>query len=158
MFFQRKQKATSQQTAVELIKFTQSCTDAYISGTFSIPEGVDRQTFVDEMFYLSVFSVDFSVYNAYGDTPEKQCILDEYYSLLAKTIRKELLGSELKARLFSYTRAVKTPHTNGPHWMIGKTFSELCKEDMNVEVITRGSVVFGTTVANISDFLNKIKK
>src|SRR3972149_8141291 len=62
-----------------------------------------------------------------------------------------------KNRYIAYEEAFYTPHHNNPLVIIGKQFSEFCDCEMDLDLITTGGIIFGATLASVSEFIQSYK-
>ncbi len=96
------------------------------------------------------------------DNQLKNEVLDTYQVFLDEMAKESIIGldtfrKEGKDRLHTYADAVKSPHHLRQPWTVGKAFSDLCGTGMDLDVITTGSIIFGTTYAAVSDLVKSVK-
>ena len=92
----------------------------------------EKQKIFTELYYLKIFSIDFGTYIAIGNTSDKKQIMNIYYNTFQAVPN---VYKNLKYRLSKYTIAVRSEHENGPSFMVGKVFSELCGYESSAVII-----------------------
>ena len=129
-----------------------------INNISSDPEVQERIYF--EIFLLKIFSIDFSLHNAMGDTKEKAAIMEQ---LLIDVITKVPDGNptvfidSANKRQLEYSRALKTTHNFSPPFMVGKTFCEFLGRKPDSSVAFLGSTIFMEMITKMDVMIKEFK-
>lgn len=151
--FSRKKNASIIETGTALLSFTQMHLDN--DETLGKIEEDKIDIVKNEIFYLNVFTIDVAVGQTLDDRLTNE-ILAVFYTHLQEALGKNFLEA-LKIRFDSYLEAVNTTHHLGPSWNIGKEFSVFCGYDLDLNMTTTGSIIYGATYKGVSDFLKSLK-
>jgi hypothetical protein len=134
-------------------------TDKAVNNISSDPEIKGNIYF--EIFLLKIFSIDFSLHQAMGDTKGKGAIMNH---LVIDFVTKVPDGNPMaffnfvNQRQTEYSRALKTPHNLGPSFMIGKTFCEMISRKPDVSVAFLGSTIFAEMIVAIGGTIDNLLK
>lgn len=131
-----------------------------------LPNEHDKQVIELAMLFLRCFTVDFAVAMNIENTKIKDAVLDSYYLHLKNCLVEMANGGEELYNAFmecvlKYTAALKTNHFQGPVYMIGKKFVELCgctdpsKGSLDLAIV--GGLVFTNTKIWVDEFLKSIE-
>jgi len=124
---------------------------AYPRGIISDDTAGSRESIMAEWFYLDAFLIDYSAFQALGNTPKKAALLDVFWISIRRWLGEKevtalpervwLIGGKLQTieaepietaflrlrrRAAIYMEALKTPHQYGPNYNVGLTFACLC--------------------------------
>jgi hypothetical protein len=138
---------------LEFLKTHNSKTEKMFKDTLEYSIGI-----VDlELKYLRLFAIDYSIYRAFGDIPEKRTILNEFLvSLIGEKYFASFGSDTLKSlndRFIKYGNSLK--QGMGDPCMVGKTFSYLCCGEHDPLIAFRGAIEFNSIVNFLPDILLK---
>ena len=143
---------TAAKAAFDEIKKRSECGRA---GRFWPNEPAFREEFInDEWLYLDVFIFDYSIYRAFGNTPERQLVLNKFQNLIAGWLRNRIVSkipdvrlwmfdpgeeplffppeiaepavTRLTRRMESYSKAVALHHEMGENLSVASVFAAHC--------------------------------
>lgn len=116
----------------------------------------ERQHVLDEAVYLKIFTIDYVVHIEFGNTPEKNTILDEFYDLVETGMKDFGNYPVLMKRLPVYEAAARERKENVVHNM-GLAFAKCCGKKSLI-VAYEGGVIFALFFKMISDLVRKWRK
>ena len=123
-------------------------------------ETIDLDTLRVELFCLRAFAVDFAVWDTLKNEAERTTVLDAFYEALEDVAKEDSAGAALvayiKSRMLTYTEAIKEPSSSGLAWPVGKAFAKCCGSE-DLETMTLGSIVFGTSLKAIIGVVKKLR-
>lgn len=103
----------------------------------AVDYGVNPDVFLHEVIYLHIFARDLAAYEFFGDTKEKNEVLDGFYAAISQ---KGISMNVCKNRLMVYTTALKTENTSSiSFWEVGKKFASICGKEADPILTMFGS-------------------
>jgi len=155
VFFKKKKSTLDIGTA--LVKFINP-EESLINGLNELTED-KRRKISDEIYCLYVITILIAVKETVSDIKTTASILDAFFKAIKES--REFNANEVldggKNRYIAYEEAFYTPHHNNPLVIIGKQFSEFCDCEMDLDLITTGGIIFGATLASVSEFIQSYK-
>ncbi len=116
----------------------------------------------DEIMMLNIFITDFAAQSILGsNSPAKKAILDAFYSCwekMASDVDVPDIIDDIKERLWEYSRALKTTHTMGPAFTIGKAFAKFCDYEMDAGITFIGSSIFITSLVGRRELFKSLQE
>lgn len=100
---------------------------------------------------LDIFAVDFAAFVTFGDTEQKNAILNAFY----KAIQDRKIVIDTHA-IGVYADAVKVEHPRGPSFAVGLAFAELCGAEKDIRIVTIAGQLFHRTFHDSLEALKHI--
>lgn len=162
-FFKKKIKAREFAAVLGHITLDPARTEELFSAlgdTVEINSEEEKNQVLGAIPMLRLFAVDCAVTTILGkDSPEKNAVLDHFYSdlksITTKTTAGDTFYDAVKEVLLIYATALQTPHEQGPFYSVGKEFAKLCGKEHDFALVYLGSTLFTHTEETIRKMLKK---
>lgn len=184
MFSLFKPKQSGTEIGLELCRILQEGYAAGFSGSqdlFPTEPQISLEAVKDEWLYLEVFSVDFSVYLAVGDTPAKAAVLTPFWVCIRQWLQakranelperlvvagggprvipaenSESSFSRLSRRMQQYGSAITSPHAQGENYSVAAVLASACG-DMGAISTLGVTEFFSSRKISIVQFIRKFR-
>ena len=172
--FSRKEKIKGSDLGKTLLVFVDVFSKQDYESIKSTIEEIQKESSLNfsqilfEYCCLKIFTVDFAVYQTFGNTDKKLEILGSFYEGIEEWCNENAshfpnMYDEIKLRLLDYTVSLKDEADNvknlGPGWPIGKVFAKYCrieKDPAKTKIAMIGGVIFSgylsTVMKNVDSF------